>query len=56
MVLNCGIIKEEQIELVEHDKMRWLYKHELFEVNWLPADLPIIEEWFVEGIPSPHQY
>ncbi len=56
MVLNCGIIEEDQIELVEHDQMRWLYKHELFEVNWLPADLPIIEKWFVEGIPSPHQY
>ena len=56
MVLNCGIIKADKIELLEHDQIKWLHKHELFEVNWLPADLPFIEKWYVEGIPSPHQY
>ena len=56
MVLNCGIIEEDRIKLLEHDEMKWLSKEELFDVNWLPADLPIVEKWSIEGIPNPHQY
>ena len=56
MVLNCGIIQEDRIKLLEHDEMKWLSKEELFDVNWLPADLPIVEKWSIEGIPNPHRY
>ena len=28
----------------DHDELRWLGPHELRDVAWLPADLPIIEE------------
>ena len=56
MVLNCGIIEEDRIKLLEHDEMKWLSKEELFDVNWLPADLPIVEKWSIEGFPNPHQY
>ena len=56
MVLNCGIIEENRIELLEHDEMKWLTKKGLFDVNWLPADLPIVEKWYIEGFPIPHQY
>ena len=56
ILLNCGIIEEDRIKLLEHDEMKWLSKEELFDVNWLPADLPIVEKWFIEGIPNPHQY
>ena len=56
IILNCGIIEEDRIDLLEHDEMKWLSKEELFDVNWLPADLPIVEKWFIEGIPNPHQY
>ena len=56
MVLNCGVIEEDRIKLLEHDEMKWLSKEELFDVNWLPADLPIVEKWSIEGIPNPHQY
>ena len=56
MVLNCGVIEEDRIKLLEHDEMKWLSKEELFDVNWLPADLPIVEKWSIEGIPNPHRY
>ena len=56
MVLNCGIIEEDEIKLLEHDEMKWLSKEDLFDVNWLPADLPIVEKWSIEGFPNPHQY
>ena len=55
MILNCGIIEEHKIKLLEHDEIRWLNKNQLLDVNWLPADLPIIEKWLIDGIPSPHQ-
>jgi 8-oxo-dGTP diphosphatase len=27
----------------DHDAVRWLARHELFDVAWLPADLPVVE-------------
>ena len=51
-ILNCGIISEDEITLVEHDGMKWLSREELLDVKWLPADLPILEKWFNEGLPS----
>ena len=51
-ILNCGMISENEITLVEHDEMRWLSRKELLDVNWLPADLPIVEKWFNQGLPS----
>ena len=35
--------------------MRWLSQKELLDVKWLPADLPIVKKWYIEGIPNPHQ-
>jgi 8-oxo-dGTP diphosphatase len=29
--------------LQEHDELRWLGPDELFDVDWLPADLPAVE-------------
>ena len=51
-IWNCGTIDPNQISLNEHDESRWLTKEELMEVKWLPADLPIISRWLVEGIPN----
>nr|WP_204398850.1 (deoxy)nucleoside triphosphate pyrophosphohydrolase [Arcanobacterium pluranimalium]MBM7825021.1 8-oxo-dGTP diphosphatase [Arcanobacterium pluranimalium] len=31
-------------QLTEHQAMRWLSADELFDVQWAPADIPIIEE------------
>lgn len=38
----CHVVKGE-IKLVEHSAGRWLRKEELDSVQWLPADLDIIE-------------
>lgn len=32
------------IQLLEHEKVKWLKKEDLFTVNWAPADLPIVED------------
>ena len=50
-IIDCGVVDPNSIILTEHDMLRWLEKDELDDVNWLPADLPIIKEWMKEGIP-----
>lgn len=30
-------------ELTEHSEIRWLAPHELFTVEWAPADIPAVE-------------
>lgn len=37
-------ITDGQIQLTEHQEIRWLNVNELFSVKWAPADIPIIEE------------
>lgn len=37
----CELISEE-ITLVEHEAARWLTKDQLNEVNWLPADIEVV--------------
>ncbi|MBR5992258.1 MAG: (deoxy)nucleoside triphosphate pyrophosphohydrolase [Lachnospiraceae bacterium] len=39
----CEIIKGDLV-LKEHEAARWLTKDELREVDWLPADITIIDE------------
>jgi 8-oxo-dGTP diphosphatase len=39
----CSIALDE-IELREHKSARWLTKDTLNDVNWLPADLEVIEK------------
>jgi len=50
-IIDCGVIDPNSVILTEHDMSRWLEKDELDDVNWLPADLPIIKKWMKEGIP-----
>lgn len=38
----CTIIGDEP-QLTEHQAIRWLSRDELFDVEWAPADIPIIE-------------
>ena len=54
MILNCGVIHPNKITLVEHDEMRWLSQEDLLEVKWLPADLPLLKKWSIQGLPSLH--
>ena len=33
------------LELIEHDEMRWLSLDELESVEWAPADIPLVEKY-----------
>ena len=52
-IFDCGIVNGNEISLKEHEDSRWLTQHELLDVKWLPADLPTIEDWHLNGIPDP---
>lgn len=43
--MHCFLcsLKSEDIVLKEHEAARWLCKKDLRSVNWLPADLSVIE-------------
>ncbi|GLO68052.1 (deoxy)nucleoside triphosphate pyrophosphohydrolase [Oceanobacillus kimchii] len=30
--------------LTEHENVKWLYKHEMSELDWAPADIPAVEK------------
>jgi 8-oxo-dGTP diphosphatase len=38
----CHVV-DGDIKLLEHTSGRWLTKEELYQVNWLPADLDVVE-------------
>jgi 8-oxo-dGTP diphosphatase len=42
-VYLAGLRGDDQPRLTEHAEMRWLAADELFDVAWLPADLPIAQ-------------
>ena len=46
LTMHCFIssIVEGEIDLVEHEAMRWLTPNALYEVDWLPADVEVVQE------------
>ena len=44
--LHCYLchVESGHLELKEHEAAKWLNKDELENVNWLPADLKVIEK------------
>ena len=44
--MHCYLchVESGHLELKEHEAARWLNKDELENVNWLPADLKVIEK------------
>ncbi len=38
-----AIWKSGEIDLLEHRQIGWLEKSELYQVEWAPADLPIVD-------------
>ena len=46
LTMHCLLtkIKEGKPNLLEHEDARWVTKNEIDSVNWLPADLEVIEE------------
>ena len=51
-IFDCGLVDPQEITLMEHGDSRWLAREDLLEVNWLPADLPTIQNWRLNGIPQ----
>lgn len=41
---QCSIANPSRIRLMEHEDARWLTKDELRSVNWLPADIEILQK------------
>lgn len=39
-VYLAEVVLGEPVPGVDHDQLRWLSRAELFDVDWLPADLP----------------
>ncbi len=37
-------ISSGELELKEHEAAKWLTKEQLYSVNWLPADITLIEK------------
>jgi 8-oxo-dGTP diphosphatase len=50
-IWKCEPVDPASIRLSEHDKAVWIRKEGLIDLKWLPADLPLIEEWSSSGIP-----
>jgi 8-oxo-dGTP diphosphatase len=46
LTMHCYLCRVESghLELKEHEAAKWLNKDELESVNWLPADLKVIEK------------
>ncbi|MBE6348995.1 MAG: (deoxy)nucleoside triphosphate pyrophosphohydrolase [Spirochaetaceae bacterium] len=42
----CKILNEQEITLLEHDCAKWLDKTTLKSVNWLPADIEVLDKIF----------
>ncbi len=46
LTMHCfwsSIAADEQVELLEHEAAKWLLPSELDDVQWLPADLEVVE-------------
>ena len=43
-VFICSFRKGERPVLLEHESARWLGLHEIFTVDWLPANYPAVRE------------
>lgn len=50
--MHCYLchVESGHLELKEHEAAKWLNKDELENVNWLPADLKVIEKVICEII------
>ena len=46
LTMHCFkcLLNNQKIELLEHQGSCWLTKEEINSINWLPADLEVLEE------------
>lgn len=40
----CELGNNQEITLLEHENAKWLDKENLYSVNWLPADVDVLEK------------
>ena len=41
---KCELAENQDITLLEHQSAKWLEKSTLYSVNWLPADVDILDK------------
>ena len=41
---ECELAENQQITLLEHQNAKWLDKSNLYSVDWLPADVDVLEK------------
>ena len=39
----AAVTAGEPAPIEDHDQLRWLHRADLYDVSWLPADLPIVD-------------
>ena len=39
----CSLANDSNITLVEHEAAKWLSKDSLYSVDWLPADIDVVD-------------
>ncbi|MFT4145371.1 MAG: (deoxy)nucleoside triphosphate pyrophosphohydrolase [Mobilitalea sp.] len=46
LTMHCFLCKliSRDINLIEHEAVKWLCRNELDSVNWLPADIEVVEK------------
>lgn len=42
----CKISNGQEITLLEHDCAKWLTSENLYSVEWLPADIEVLDKTF----------
>ncbi|MBP5517532.1 MAG: (deoxy)nucleoside triphosphate pyrophosphohydrolase [Bacteroidales bacterium] len=50
LILHCYLcsLKNDTLHLLEHESAKWLSANELDSVEWLPADLSIIQKFEID--------
>ena len=41
---ECELAENQQITLLEHQNAKWLDKSNLYSVDWLPADVDVVDK------------
>ena len=41
---ECELVENQQITLLEHQNAKWLDKSNLYSVEWLPADVDVLDK------------
>lgn len=45
---SCRSTNLEEMLLHEHERVKWMDKNEILNLDWLDADLPLVKNWIRE--------